>query len=229
MLPLFVSSVFGLAHRAYAATVITSDQTFAEVNSRTVIDADDQMNTQGTVAAATIPGYSSTVISLYNPASLSGSFVQSRPAGSGYAYGLASAKFTADVDIPYAASGNFVSSDGDSVLISYLYDYTSNSYAFYSAQESSAGLAAFTLGGATGNYYNTFTGSLTGTLLAGHSFEWFGSGKAEAVFVVDGGAVASGFASLTFGAVPEQVSVLVWFLVAFTIGAGWWQRLRPAT
>jgi hypothetical protein len=51
--------------------------------------------------------------------------------------------------------------------------------------------------------------------------------------LADGGATASGEASLTFGptaaAVLEASSVIVWSLLALIIGsAGWWQRSKLA-
>src|SRR5436190_20132484 len=184
--------VFGPASNASAAVVISFDETYATVGNGSTSNLDDQFNTGGTIAAATLPGYSSTTTSLFNPGSMSGSFVQSR-AGDvlGYSIGAVASTITTDVNVSYSAFGSFSNSAGFTLLYSHLYDYTTSSYVFRSDQESSSGAAAFTLGGAAGNYYNNSTGSLTGTLLAGHTYQWLGQAYTyNTSGVADGGATA---------------------------------------
>jgi hypothetical protein len=213
-----------------AAVVIGFDETFAQVSNGATTVSDDQLNTQGTVAAKTLPGYSSTTTSLYNSAGLSGIFAQSRVGNFlGFAYGFARVDFSTSVNVPYTATGGFSNSAGFTVLQNYLFDFSTSTYLYYSEQDSVGAPAAFTLGGTAGNYYNSFSGSLTGTLLVGHSYQWYGVGYTYASPVADGGAAASGGVSLTLGSVPEQSSLIVWSLLALTIGgACWWKRSRLA-
>src|SRR2546429_9409240 len=70
--------VCGLVSKASAAVVITFDDTQAFIVDGPSSDSDDQMNTGGTTAIATLPGYSSTTTSLFNSAIMAGSFVQTR-------------------------------------------------------------------------------------------------------------------------------------------------------
>jgi hypothetical protein len=161
---------------------------------------------------------------------LSGSFVLSREGNRfGYSVGDLSANFTTDVDVFYTAGGSLSNSGGFTRLTAHLYDITTDSFAFQSDQASYFGPAVFTLGGAAGNYSDSFQGSLTGTLLAGHNYQWYGYALNDTLSN-DAGSVASGNVSLTIGAaaVPEVSSVIVWSLLALTIGsAWWWQRSKP--
>src|SRR5215212_10382926 len=219
----------GISPKASAAVLITADDTYAYVNDASSSNTDQQSNTGGTAAIATLPGYSSSVISVFNPASLSGTFAQSRAGNyGGIAYGQVLAYFTTDANVPYTAAGTFSNSDGATKLLAKLRDTTTNSVVFESVQQSVGGPAVFNLGGLAGNDYNVFSGSLTGTLLANHSYEWLGYAYTYAFPGPDNGATASGNVSLAIGAVPEFSSVIVWSLLALTIGgAGWRRRFKP--
>jgi hypothetical protein len=75
------------------------------------------------------------------------------------------------------ASGQYgFSSVNDTVRIVYstfLRDDTAGSILFNSTQQSLATPnEQFALGGMGGDNLNTFTGSLTGTLIAGHNYRW---------------------------------------------------------
>jgi hypothetical protein len=226
---LLLISVCGPASQTSAAVVINYANTYAQVYNGPTSNSNNQSNTGGAIAVATLPGYSSTTISLINSASMSASFVQSRP-GSLYAVtdGRVNSGFTTDVNVPYTAGGSFSNPAGYTLLFAQLFDISTNSFLFYSDQESSSGPAVFTLGGTAGNSADYFQGSLTGTLLAGHLYEWYGEASSR-TNPTDDGATATGGISLTIGAVPEVSSAIVWSLLALTIGgAGWWTRLKMA-
>ena len=220
----------GPAFQASAAVVITLDDTLAQVSDSSTYDGDDQFNTGGTLAVATIlPSYSSATTSLFNSAIMSASFVQSRGGNlEGYSDGYVASYFTPDANMSYTAVGSYSNSGGVTYFASQLYDATADVVLFESIQESNGVAAAFTLGGLAGNTTNNYwEGSLTGTLLADHNYEWWSDAYTFAGYDADGGATASGEVSLTFGtaAVPEASSLIVWSLLALTIGgAGRWQR-----
>ena len=228
-----------LASPASAAISISGGETYSEVNDQQGgSNYADIFNPSGTIATAGVPGYLSQTTTNFstagNSASFSGAFVQSRQGYFGsYSYGAFLVYFSPSTNLPYAASGSYSNTNGYTYLYSYLYDYTTNTYPFISDQESQGGGAAsFTLGGAGGNYANNFAGSLTGTLTAGDSYLWVVNAYTQAVPTADLGAAASGSLSLRIGttaAVPEFSSVIVWSLLALTIGgAGWWQRAKVA-
>lgn len=203
--------------QASAAVVITFDDTLAQVDDVSTYDGDDQFNTGGTTAVATVmPDYSSTVTSLFNPAIMSGSFDQSRAGDvlDGYSDGYVSSKFTIDANTSYTAGGSYSNTGGVTYFGSQLYDATADVLLFESVQESHGGVAAFTLGGTAGNFDNNFEGSLTGTLLAGHNYEWWSDAYTLTGDSLDGGATASGGVTLTIGNVPEPST-----MVLFGLGA----------
>ena len=89
-----------------------------------------------------------------------------------------STHFSVDADTTYDLSGFIDVTDvGDAgrvYMFGFLFDVTTHSYAAYSEQESlNTQNESFTLGGAGGDNAHTFSGSLTGTLIAGHSYEWY--------------------------------------------------------
>jgi hypothetical protein len=219
----------GIAPKASAAVLITADDTYANVNDASSSNTDQQSNTGGTTAIATLPGYSSSVISIFNPSNLSATVAQSRAGNyGGIAYGQVLGYFTTDSNVPYTAAGTFSNSDGATKLLAKLRDTTTNYILFESVQQSVGGPAVFNLGGLTGNDYNVFSGSLSGILLANHSYEWLSYAYTYAFPGPDNGATASGNVSLSIGAVPEFSSVIVWSLLALTIGGtGWWKRRLP--
>jgi hypothetical protein len=226
--PLIAIGFCASASTMYAAVLITLDETYSEVKGSGNNNPVVLFYTGGTVATATLPGYSSVTTSSFGQALFSSTFDHSRGgARYGYATSAVQVDFTLDANVSYAATGNYSSTGGYIDFFSYLYDTTSNSYLYYSQQDSSAAPASFVLGGTAGNYYNDFEGNLSGTLLAGHSYEWAGRAYTQADPNADGGATGSGGTSLTFGpaAVPEISSAIIWSLLALTIGgAGWWKR-----
>lgn len=223
--------VCGPAAKSSAAVVITFDDTQAWVVDGPSSDTDDQMNTGGTTAIATLPGYSSTTTSLFNPGLMAGSFVQTRGGDYiSYSAGEVTVQFTTDTNASYTASGIYSNSGGLTKLGGSLIDVDTLTYVFQSEQSNIGGLTFLTLGGTAGNDYNILSGSLTGTLLAGHTYIWNGFAYTQAYPTDDGGAAASGDVSLTIGAVPEFSSAIVWSMLALSIGgARWWhKRTLPA-
>src|SRR5829696_2994966 len=98
---LLVCAACSMTPKASAAVVISADDTYAYVNDASSSNTDQQSNTSGTTAIATLPGYSSSVISIFNPASLSGTFAQSRAGNyGGTAYGQVLGYFTTDANVP---------------------------------------------------------------------------------------------------------------------------------
>jgi hypothetical protein len=230
--------VCGLASQSPGAVVISYSQTDAGVSDGVSFPLQESLDTGGAVVSASLPGYSSTTTSSFstagNSAVLSESFDQPHREGNtnGYDQSYFDVYFSSDVDVPYGASGSYSNSGGFTNLTSYLVDRTTFTYLFFNYQYSQGGPAAFSLGGTAGNLDNFFLGSLTGTLLAGDVYEWWGGGVSQAYPVADLGAAASGGVSLTIetlSAVPEASSLIVWSLLALTIGgARWWQRAKLA-
>lgn len=229
--------VCGLAMRSSGAVVISYAQTDAGVSDGVSFPLQESLDTGGAVVSASLPGYSSTTTSSFsttgNSAVLSESFAQPHREGNanGYDQSYFDVYFSSDVDVPYSASGSYSNSSGFTNLTSYLVDRTTFTYLFYNYQYSVGGPAAFSLGGTAGNFDNYFFGSLTGTLLAGHVYEWWGAGVTQAYPGADLGAEAGGGVSLAIGAaaVPEATSVFVWSVLVLLIGAVSWfgAKMKP--
>ena len=133
-------------------------------------------------------------------------------------------QFSVDANISYEATGHLLMTDvstaGHVVLQSTLLDVTANNWVFYSRQDSYTTVdESFVLGGSGGDSVNTFSGSLTGTLIAGHNYEWFYQHYSASSPGGDGGAAAIGSINLKFGdggtgfhGVPEPTSCSIWGL-----------------
>jgi hypothetical protein len=229
---LSIFGVCGLSTEASAVVLISQAGTMAQVNGPSY-DDDLLLTTPVAVANAFIPGYSSTTTGNYstagNSASFSGTYFQSRSGDlNGLSLSQTYVNFSTDVNVPYTASGSYGNIGGFTQLFSYLTDTTASTYLYYGYQQSVGGPAAFNLGGAGGNYDNSFLGSLTGTLLAGHTYQWYVNAYTQAYPDADLGAAAGGSVSLTIGtAVPEVSSIIVWSLLAVTlVCVGVWKRLQ---
>lgn len=133
--------------------------------------------------------------------------------------------FTVDANTSYSLFGFYdvtdVSSAGKVRFHSTLMDVSaSNALLFESAQESLSTMnESFVLGGAGGDSININSGSLTGTLIAGHSYAWFFQAFMQARPTADDGASALGNVSLILSdggtnPVPEPTSIAL-----FGIGA----------
>ena len=216
---LLLACVCSLTSSAFAAPIINLDITIAQVCNANSTVTDSHNNTLGVAAGATLPGYSSTTTSAYSPASFSATLEQSRTGlADGFSYGEAQVEFTPDSNIPYAASGIYSNSGGKTVFLNYLYDFTASTTLFYSEQISEYAPATFAAGGLAGNLSNSFIGSLTGVLAAGHNYRWYGVAYSRALAISDGPATSSGNFSMTLGAVPEPGSIATLSALTLMIG-----------
>ena len=86
---------------------------------------------------------------------------------------------------------------------------------------------SFTLGGTDGDGH-TLTGSLTGNLLAGHTYRWHYLAYIQAPTGGDDGASASGAVTLKIAeaTVPEPSFILTFAGLALCSGAAGWRRKR---
>ena len=112
--------------------------------------------------------------------------------------------FQVDQDVEFVASGSYSAIDpaGSSTSLgSTLSDLSLQVDLYDSAQDSeSTPNESFTLGSTAGDFFNRRTGSLTGTLIAGHDYQ-FDYGAALAAPEATSAASATGFVFLSF--VPE--------------------------
>ena len=125
---------------------------------------------------------------------------------SGYIY------FSADQDIDYIASGSYTAVDPSgrrTLLYSRLHDDTAGSYVYRAEQQSYTTVnESFTLGGSGGDSYNFNSGSLTGTLIAGHNYQFhYNTFVLADTTASPSGVTGTGNVSLTF--VPEPTTALL--------------------
>jgi hypothetical protein len=103
----------------------------------------------------------------------------------GFAQSYGFIYFSVDQDIIYSATGSYAAVDhrvGRIFLTASLFDSTLDSFMFESLQESNSTLnESFTLGLVEGDSLNTDTGSLTGTLIAGHDYAFFYQGHTQSL------------------------------------------------
>jgi hypothetical protein len=131
-------------------------------------------------------------------------------------------RFTASATAPFELSGGYNVSDVSAVqsgfihLFANLLDITGGAYLFENSQTSiNTHDEHFTLGETGGDNFNFLFGSLTGTLIAGHMYEFSFNGRTVASPDQDTGAAATGNITFTIGvrasgAAPEPLSMLVW-------------------
>lgn len=174
----------------------------------------------GSVTATAIvsgPG-SSTTTALFGQTGVTVTFGQSRTDNKfSDARGWSNSYFTPTTSETYTISGSFKNSDGRTYLTAYLKDLTSNTYLFNNIQDDyhHTGGNTLTIGGQQGDHHNELTGNLTGMLIAGHHYRWLVRADTQAYAGPDGGATASGSASILFGPLPavqppEPASLAIW-------------------
>jgi len=125
--------------------------------------------------------------------------------------------FTVSADVGYSLSGDFhlsdVTTSGYVYFYSRLRDYNGTLLAFSTQVSKATQNENFVIGGAGGDNSNSNFGSLTGTLLAGHTYQ-FGYEAYSKADGDDGGATATGFVRLDIGggapsnAVPDGGTTL---------------------
>lgn len=135
-----------------------------------------------------------------------------------FSVSLGKVRFTAVANSTFSLSGIYSASHVTTASHLYLRaDFTdlTTSQWVNSEQTSEYTLnESFILGGGGGDSANVFIGSLTGSLIAGHNYEFSYAATTHALFGADGGATASGFVRLDIGggapsnAVPDSGTTL---------------------
>lgn len=227
--------VFGLCSfvsRSPAAIVISADDTYAQVNLGLTTNTDQQLNsgTGANAHALFSLAHESFTKSTFTPTLLHGSYVQTRPGQQGaVTLGYYSATFSVSTNSTYSALGSYSSSDGLTHFHVHLYDNTTSSYLFVNEQVSDGGPAGFLVNNTAGNVSNILTGNASGTLLTGHSYQWYALAYSQAFSAPDVGTLSLGSAALLVTELPEQSSLIVWSVLAVAIGgACWWKRGKAA-
>jgi hypothetical protein len=184
-----------------ASIIIGSALTSAWVESGNSSGEDIQRNfsLSGAMTSATISGFSATHDTVYGQTGFSNTTGLTRQGDvwdtsrvQGYVI------FTALNNDFYAISGSYSNSSGLGYFFAGLYDLTTST--------SVSGGGGNINGGGTLNLGS----GLTGSLVAGHSYEWDFLARTQAFYDPDSGATASGSASIQFfSAVPEPSSFLI--------------------
>jgi hypothetical protein len=119
--------------------------------------------------------------------------------------------FVLDANVGYSLDGAYTALDAIGQYVhffAYLYDNTSDAYVFNSDQSSlSTPNESFTLGLSGGDYNNDLIGSLPGTLVAGHGYDFTVHADIGDYDSHNVAAAASGFVNLIF--VPEPTTALL--------------------
>lgn len=120
--------------------------------------------------------------------------------------------FQVTTNSTYAASGQYVADDATSAgrtrFDGHLLDKTTNTYLYRAQQESLNTVdQTFVFGGTAGDNVNLFSGSLSGALVAGRTYELFHQAFTFASPDADGGSTASGRFDFAIVAVPEPAGL----------------------
>jgi hypothetical protein len=125
--------------------------------------------------------------------------------------------FTVDADVGYTLDGSYVANDLEGLTVyqrAYLYDETDGLFLFAGLQQSRVTPnESFLLGLAEGDFSNSVAGSLTGTLVTGHTYEFYYRSYIN-TFPTPGGAPASanGFVRLILTPEPSSAVLLAFGL-----------------
>lgn len=225
LLAIFVGlAAAGFASKTFGGVIFLFDETYSEVRDPTSLSQSLQ-NTGGATVIAQLSGNFSRTTSTFSVDAITVDFAQSREGVAGdLALGLVFASFLAVTDTAYTISGSITGSGGFTRITSGLNDSTNsaNDYLLLSQQQYDGGPIVLTVGGLGGNLDNLLEGSLTGTLLAGHTYSWFVAAHTQAFSASDGGASAFGNGELRFGSpdienrfqVPEPSTWIVFIGIA---------------
>ncbi len=138
--------------------------------------------------------------------------------------------FTTDIDTHYELSGTYDALGITGMIVGLaasLYDVTTNEQLFFNNQlhHNASNSVIFNLGENHGSAVSILSGSLTGSLLAGHTYEWsFNAYLGENNHAPSS---ATGNLKLVLGlaaAVPEAASAVIWLVIGLT--ATWNHRRR---
>jgi hypothetical protein len=141
----------------------------------------------------------------------------------------------------YALSGSYTFTTPYAGLFSRLYDVDTATYLFdehTTFNDSGLPGGTFTVGGAEGQFNRTTSGALSGTLIAGHHYQWFYQATIQANPNADDGASATGGLRLEFSdldlalapgdPVPLPTTALGGLLLLGTLSARNLKRPRKA-
>ena len=195
-----------------SAAVINYDRTYVSLYDGSTFNDSLLANTGGTPLTLSIPGYSSTATTSFSPTVSSVAFDQLRSGiFASDSYGEAVVRFIAGSNESYSISGSFSNSGGMTRLNGSLFDHTTVSQVFLSAQVN-IGATTLNVGSQLGNDFNFLSGNATGLLIPGHLYEWNSFAFIQALPSADGGATGFGFASIqieSLSPLPEPGSFTV--------------------
>jgi hypothetical protein len=217
---------------AFAAIVVSSDDTYAEVQVNMTTNSSYFQNTgTGATAFASLSLIDeSQTRTQFAPTFLHGSYFQQRSGGQGtYSLGWYGVTFSVSANSTYSALGNWTNIDGFSHFHIHLFDSTTNTLLFLNEQESDGVPANYFANTLTGNVSNTMSGNVNGTLLTGHTYQWYANTYTQAFSASDLGDRGLGAINLVVEEIvtPEPASLFVWSAVAMVIGgACWWRRSK---
>jgi hypothetical protein len=213
--------VCGTVHASFGAIVVSSDNTYAQVQIGLSTSFNQQPNSgTGADAHALFSlAHESFTRTTFTPTFLHGSFLQRRPGAlTSLALGYYTATFTVSANSTYQVLGNYQDSAGWTHFHLHLDDITTSSSLFVNEQVSDGG-ASFFAGNTAGNISNILTGSMSGFLQVGHTYEWYVLAYSQAASQVDPGAGPMGSAALLVAELPEATSAIVWSLVTISTAA----------
>lgn len=169
----------------------------------------------GSLEAGALPLSSMTDFTLSNDG-FGFVFDDSRTAHAG-AYAMSDAQiiFSSDTNLTYSFSGAYSSNDPGgrtTSLQAWIFDFTTFEFVFQSWQRSqTTPNESFVVGGLGGDEINDLIGSPTGTLLAGHQYQFFAAGRIAVPQSATAPSTAhgTGYVTVTFVPEPSLGSLLI--------------------
>jgi hypothetical protein len=231
--------LLGLARAEASVTISGSNGSFYD--NTYVIDDPHSRTQSGSASDSSLAipynvtvgaGGASTTVSL-SQSSFDYQFNDVRPLGPySQAENYGKVYFKVNKDTPYTFAGQYTMTGGEEIYLTTEFDdVTSSTNNFISQNVNFNGTnSALTVGSSAntvpGMYH--FSGSLTGTLYADHTYEFSYNAYIYSIegFPEDPGASATGDLHLAFGSsVPEPTTIIIWSLLgAIAITVGWHRR-----